>query len=142
MSLVDRMHELLELYESMGAERDDGINAIQELTEPSDDVRKAEAEYRFIERLTFSEFGDIVAMMDDVYRDHFLDFPVWARNLAFRLACLLEPQNAEIRRRAAIDLRYFGPDWDMEADRLDAEADELERQAAAHEAGTREGEVH
>ncbi|WP_199247056.1 hypothetical protein [[Phormidium] sp. ETS-05] len=52
--------------------------------------------------------------------------PVWARNLAFRLACLQAPQNHEIRRRAAADLRCFGPDWDDEAERLEREADRLE----------------
>jgi hypothetical protein len=47
----------------------------------------------------------------------------------FVAACLLEPFNAEIRRRAAADLRSFGPDWDAEADRLEKEAEEIEASA-------------
>ncbi len=92
-----------------------------------DKRERLKAEHRFIETLMFSDFNEIVAMLDKALADDWIGVPVWARNLAFRFACLLEPKNAEIRRRAAADLRCFGPDWDEKADRLDREADELER---------------
>jgi hypothetical protein len=85
-----------------------------------------EAEHRFCEQLAVSRSGEIISMLDTVLADHFMEFPVWARMLAFRLACLLEPGNAAIRRRAAADLRLFGPDWDAQADALDLEAARIE----------------
>jgi len=65
-------------------------------------------------------------MLDKALAEDWMGLPVWARNLAFRLACLLAPKNPEIRRRAAADLRCFGPDWDGEADRLEREAYQLD----------------
>ncbi|HIK11535.1 MAG TPA: hypothetical protein IGS52_14960 [Oscillatoriaceae cyanobacterium M33_DOE_052] len=87
---------------------------------------RTEAEYRFIETLTFSNFDEIVAMLDKSLTEDWMAMPVWARNLAFRLACLQAPKNHEIRRRAAADLRCFGPDWDGEAEQLEREAYHLE----------------
>ncbi|MBI1923182.1 hypothetical protein HYR99_02915 [Candidatus Poribacteria bacterium] len=99
--------------------------AMAEMLKAKDTRERIEAEHRFIEILTFSDFNEIVAMLEVALTNDWLGFPVWARNLAFRLTCLLEPKNAEIRRRAAADLRCFGPDWDEEADRLEREADEF-----------------
>lgn len=84
-------------------------------------------EQRFIELLTFSTYDEIVWLLDRTYAtpDEFLALPVWIRNLAFRLACLQQPGNAEIRERAATDLRLFGPDWDSIADDLDQEAQRI-----------------
>ncbi len=53
---------------------------------------------------------------------------VWMRNLTFRLVCLEQPTNATIQRAAARDLRCFGPDWDIIADRLEQEAIQIEQQ--------------
>jgi hypothetical protein len=88
-------------------------------------VNLAESEHHFIEILTFSSPEEIRGMLDVALSTNWMEFPVWARNLAFRLVCILEPYNADIRRRAAIDLRSFGPDWDKEADRLDQEAERI-----------------
>jgi len=85
----------------------------------------AELEHRFIEEVTFAEFNEAKSLMEYIYQYNFLEFPVWARNIVFRLACLMQPTNAEIRNQAAIDLRYFGPDWDTIADHLEQEAAEL-----------------
>jgi hypothetical protein len=90
---------------------------------------RGEAEHRFCEQLAYSQSGEIMAMLDTVLADHFMEFPVWSRMLAFRLACLLEPGNPAIRRRAAADLRLFGPDWDDQADALDREANTIESSA-------------
>lgn len=103
------------------------LDLAQKMQNLSDLYRRVEAERLFVEKLTFSEFDDIVMMLDEMLETHWIDFPVWARNLSFRLACLLAPNNIEIRRRTAIDLRSFGPDWDIEADRLDEIANELEK---------------
>lgn len=102
------------------------IETMVEMLTEEDDFKRTEAEHRFIEVLTFSSFNEIVAMLDKVLAENWIGLPVWARNMAFRFACLLAPKNAEIRRRAAADLRCFGPDWDAEAERLEQEADSLE----------------
>jgi hypothetical protein len=53
-------------------------------------------------------------------------FPAWVRNLAYRLACLQEPNNSSLLRKAAADLRFAGPDWDNDADELMRRAQSLE----------------
>ena len=98
------------------------LEIAQIMIRTNDLPKKQELENKFIEVLTFSEANEIIAMLDEILATHWLEFPVWARNLSFRLACLLRPGDPEIRRRAAIDLRSFGPDWDTEAERLDQEA--------------------
>ena len=102
------------------------IETMLQMLRTEDDFERTEAEHRFMELLTFSSFDEIVAMLDKTMAEDWIGLPVWARNLAFRFACLLAPKNAEIRRRAAADLRCFGPDWDAEALRLEQEADSLE----------------
>ena len=102
------------------------IETMLQMLSKEDDFERTEAEHRFIEVLTFSSFDEIVAMLDKILAEDWIGLPVWARNLAFRFGCLLAPKNAEIRRRAAADLRCFGPDWDAEAERLEEEADSLE----------------
>ncbi|MBI3960393.1 MAG: hypothetical protein HY328_16385 [Chloroflexi bacterium] len=96
-----------------------------EVVESADDPEKAEREHRFIEALTFSSFDEIVELLNEIDGKYWTEFPVWARNLAYHLASLLQPQNAAIRARAAMGMRSFGPDWDDEADRLEAEAARL-----------------
>jgi hypothetical protein len=103
------------------------LDAMHEMLRTEDIAERIEAERRFTEVLTFSSFNEIVEMLDTALANYWIEFPVWARNLAFRLASLLQPHNAEIRRRAAADLRCFGPDWDAEADRLVKEAETIER---------------
>ena len=79
-----------------------------------------------IEVATFASAAALTSALDRAIGEDFLGVPPWARNLVFRLACLQSPDDADLRRRAANDLRAFGPDWDAEADRLDREADALE----------------
>jgi hypothetical protein len=52
--------------------------------------------------------------------------PPWARNLAYRLACLQRPDDPQLLREAASDLLSFGPDWDTFAEDLKRRAAELE----------------
>ncbi|RKG94007.1 hypothetical protein D7V97_39530 [Corallococcus sp. CA053C] len=87
---------------------------------------RSEAEYRFIETLTFSATKDIIAFLDEVYARDFTALPVWMRNLAFRLACLQDPDNAALLRKAAADLDCFGPDWDDQVAELRQRAQRLE----------------
>ncbi len=102
-----------------------------DLLKVDDPNERLEAEHCYIEMLTFSRSEEIIDMLDQVMAEDWIGFPVWARNLAFRLACLLDQENAQIRRRAAADLRSFGPDWDDEADRLIEEADEIDRRTSS-----------
>jgi hypothetical protein len=88
----------------------------------ADEHDRLRADQRFVEIVTFSSAGEIIQMLDMVLSADWIGFPVWARNLAFRLACLLEPMNAQLLLRAAADLLSFGPDWDAEARALEQRA--------------------
>jgi hypothetical protein len=85
-------------------------------------------EARFIELLTFAAAEDVIVLLEHIHQTDFLSMPVWMRNLAFRLVCLQQPMNATIRRAAALDLRCFGPDWDVIADQLEQDAILIEQQ--------------
>lgn len=87
---------------------------------------RSEAEYRLVEALTFSPSRDILAFLDETLARDFTALPVWLRNLAFRLACLQEPDNPVLLRKAAADLECFGPDWDEEVAALRQRAQVLE----------------
>jgi hypothetical protein len=87
----------------------------------------AGAAQRLVEHAIFAAPDELVAALDVAIGEDLLGLPPWARNLLFRLACLQAPGDADLRRRAASDLRLFGPDWDAEADRLDREADAVDR---------------
>jgi hypothetical protein len=79
----------------------------------------------FIEVLTFADADTIVAMIRETIPDLTGDLPVWARNLAFRLACLQRPHDAELLRAAGLDLYAHGPDWDDHAEELRRRAEDL-----------------
>src|SRR5262245_41142278 len=101
--------------------------AFSKMNETESCEQRIEAERRLIEILTFSPSSEITIMLERAVEDDWLGVPVWFRNLAYRLICLQEPDNVNIRRRAAADLLCLGPDWDLEADRLRREADEIEQ---------------
>lgn len=78
---------------------------------------------RFVEEVTFADAEAILDMLDSVLAGDWIGFPVWARSLAYRLACLQRPDDEVLLRAAAADLRTFGPDWDNQADALERQAD-------------------
>ncbi|MFF9282180.1 hypothetical protein [Streptomyces griseosporeus] len=80
----------------------------------------------FVEKVTFATADEIVAMLREVLAEDWMALPPWARNLAYRLACLQRPDDAELLREAAADLLCFGPDWDEQAEELKRRAAELE----------------
>lgn len=98
-------------------------------------LERSEAEYRLIEQLTFSSARDIVEFLDAASRRDLLLLPVWLRNLAYRLACLQEPDNAALLRRAAADLKFVGPDWNDISEALSKRADVLESGGATGPGG-------
>ncbi|MEZ0108619.1 hypothetical protein ABH920_002620 [Catenulispora sp. EB89] len=83
----------------------------------------------FIETLTFADVDEIRAMVDE-FVINVGPLPVWARNLAYRLACLQRPDNAALLREASIDLWMHGPDWDSIAGELGRRADTIDGGAA------------
>jgi hypothetical protein len=83
------------------------------------DATRLDLERAFVEAVTFAEADEIVDMVRQVLSEDWIGFPVWARNLSYRLACLLRPGDAALRREAAADLRSVGPDWDDIAARLE-----------------------
>ncbi|MFG2912079.1 hypothetical protein ACGF0D_04155 [Kitasatospora sp. NPDC048298] len=84
-------------------------------------------EFHFIERLTFADAKEIIAMLRTLCPqlvDGYL--PVWARNLAYRLLLLQRPDDPALIRAAADSLHLHGPDWDDIAEELKQRADALE----------------
>ncbi|MDX3312059.1 hypothetical protein ACWGH3_32495 [Streptomyces sp. NPDC054884] len=85
-----------------------------------------EATRDFVEKLTFATADEILAMLRDVLTEDWMALPPWARNLAYRLACLQRPDDPLLLREAAADLLSFGPDWDTYAEDLRRRAAELD----------------
>lgn len=83
-----------------------------------------EATRDFIEVLTFADAATIMTMIRETIPDLTGDLPIWARNLAYRLACLQRSDDAELLRAASHDLYAHGPDWDDHAEDLLHRADE------------------
>ncbi|MEH0981897.1 hypothetical protein [Micromonospora sp. CPCC 205556] len=84
-----------------------------------------DATWEFIETLTFADADEITTMMQETSPVPTVGLPVWARNLAYRLACLQRPDDAELLRAAGTDLYLHGPDWNEHARELLLRADEL-----------------
>ncbi|WP_405110625.1 hypothetical protein OG559_30830 [Micromonospora sp. NBC_01405] len=80
-----------------------------------DSSREPEAAREFVESITFASADEITAMLREILAKDWMGLPPWARNLAYRLACLQRPSDAELLREAASDLLAFGPDWDAQA---------------------------
>ncbi|MEH0842185.1 hypothetical protein V6U81_07305 [Micromonospora sp. CPCC 205711] len=77
----------------------------------------------YVEVVTFASADEIVEMLKVLLEEDWMGLPAWARNLAFRLACLQRPDDVELLRVAASDLYAFGPDWDAIAADLYRQAD-------------------
>ncbi|MFC8507732.1 hypothetical protein ACFU3J_03175 [Streptomyces sp. NPDC057411] len=73
---------------------------------------------KFVEAVTFEDPDVIYRDMKHLLREDWMALPSWARNLAFRLACLQKPDDRELLMAAAADLEQFGPDWDGQAAEL------------------------
>ncbi|MFB7874973.1 hypothetical protein ACFC06_06925 [Nocardia sp. NPDC056064] len=91
----------------------------------------SDAAREFIETVTFSSSTEISAMLRREIGLDWMALPVWARNLSYRLACLQDPENAELLNEAAIDLYSFGPDWDDHASELAEHARALKEEGTS-----------
>lgn len=80
----------------------------------------------FVEVVTFADPDVIHEGLRTVLDEDWMGLPVWARNIAFRLACLQRPEDPGLFRAAAVDLEAFGPDWDGIAAELNKQADDLD----------------
>ncbi|OKI84561.1 hypothetical protein [Micromonospora sp. CB01531] len=89
------------------------------------EVRNIEQE--FVEVVTFAPADEIVAVLHTVIDENWIGLPVWARNLAYRIACLQRPDDVALLREAATDLRNFGPDWNDIASAMKERAESLEK---------------
>ncbi|GLY00662.1 hypothetical protein [Actinoplanes sp. NBRC 101535] len=87
---------------------------------------KVDAMRTFAERVTFASADEILSVLREIAAEDWIAMPPWARNLAFRLACLQRPTDVAILREAAADLLSFGPDWDAHAFELQSRADQIE----------------
>ncbi|MCP2259970.1 hypothetical protein LX15_003681 [Streptoalloteichus tenebrarius] len=97
---------------------------LPEVSAERNDSQRLSDRCRFIEILTFADPDEILAMLHYVFEKDYL-YPVWARNLAYRLACLQRPNDPDLLREAAADLYLFG-DWNDISDSLEAEADRID----------------
>ncbi|MFJ6167335.1 hypothetical protein ACIQH6_19615 [Micromonospora orduensis] len=89
------------------------------------EVRNIEQE--FVDVVTFAPADQIVAVLHTVLDEDWMGLPVWARNLAYRMACLQRPDDVALLREAATDLRNFGPDWNDIASAMNERAESLEK---------------
>ena len=115
------MGKLLELARELSSRQlgDQGVARVREI------------EQDFIEVVTFASVEEIVSTLHTVLGEDWIGLPVWARNLAFRLACLQRPDDAALLREAAGDLLSFGPDWDDVAASLREQAARMEQPGLA-----------
>jgi len=65
----------------------------------------------YIEALTGSPAEDIEVMLRTMFDKYYSEFPFWARLIAFRLLCLLEPENDSFKKWAQGDVSAFGGPW-------------------------------
>lgn len=72
-----------------------------------------------MELITFSSSDDLLAMLSAVRLELFSAFPLWASALAYRLLCLMNPNDRLLHEAATSFLRMFGPEYEELADRLD-----------------------
>jgi hypothetical protein len=79
----------------------------------------------FIETVTFASADEILAALRTIGAQDPMAVPVWARNLAYRLAVLQRPDDADLLREAAIDLYTYGPDWDDIAEEMKQRAEQM-----------------
>ncbi|WP_367324973.1 hypothetical protein [Streptomyces sp. HUAS ZL42] len=100
--------------------------SLSQAIDGADSRQVNEAAREFVEKLTFATADEILAMLRDVLAEDWMALPPWARNLAYRLACLQRPDDPRLLREAAADLLSFGPDWDTFAEDLRRRAAELE----------------
>ncbi|KOV95120.1 hypothetical protein ADK65_29990 [Streptomyces sp. NRRL B-1140] len=100
--------------------------SLSQAIDGGDSQQVNETTREFIEKLTFATADEILAMLEDVLTEDWMALPPWARNLAYRLACLQRPDDPQLLREAASDLLSFGPDWDTFAEDLKRRAAELE----------------
>lgn len=100
--------------------------SLSQAIDNADSQQVNEAGRDFIEKLTFATADEILAMLRELLAEDWMALPPWARNLAYRLACLQRPDDPRLLREAAADLLCFGPDWDAFAEDLKRRAAELE----------------
>lgn len=100
--------------------------SLVEVSQEGDSNDKVDAARTFVERVTFAPAEEILAVLRGIAAEDWMAMPPWARNLAFRLACLQCPVDVALLREAAADLLSFGPDWDDYAYELQDRADRIE----------------
>lgn len=107
------------------------------LTDPKGfraDQDRQVAVMEFVEKLTFAPADDILEMLRADFERRW-GLPVWARNLAYRLACLQRPDDPHLLRMAASDLYLHGPDRDHIAEDLNRRAARMEPESSETEPG-------
>lgn len=88
----------------------------------------------YIESLCFASKSEIVKLLEHVDERYEMQFPFWARLLAFRFALLQSPDDPELLEWAGAMLRtYGGPDYDDIANDYLQKADEIKKKNQARD---------
>jgi hypothetical protein len=72
----------------------------------------------FMIELSFSTPDEIREFLASTLGKDFLSLPLWMRTVAYRLICLQDPNNIELKKAAAYDLLSFGRDGAVHAIKL------------------------
>lgn len=104
----------------------DLFRATEDLKRAKDDRSQLDASMEFAEVIAFVTADEILMVLRTEREHDWLGLPVWAHNLAYRLACLQRPNDPDLLREAAGDLLAVGPDWDEHAEALVRRADHLD----------------
>ncbi|MDQ0685349.1 hypothetical protein QFZ56_004312 [Streptomyces achromogenes] len=89
----------------------------------ADGRQVGEATRDFVEKLTFATADEIQAMLRDVLAEDWTALPPWARNLAYRPACLARPRRPTTAPRGGRgfmqgghrDRHWNEPQWNRES---------------------------
>lgn len=83
------------------------------------DAEVNETRDQLIELITFGSSHELLAMLSAVRYELFGAFPLWASALAYRLLCLMNPDDRPLREAATSFLRCFAPEYEELADRIE-----------------------
>ncbi|WP_223809050.1 hypothetical protein [Nocardiopsis listeri] len=123
-----------EVLEEHVSELSRSADAMVDPEGPREDQDRQVAFMEFVEKLTFAPADDILEMLSTDFERRW-GLPVWARNLAYRLACLQRPDDPYLLRMAASDLYLHGPDWDRQAEELNRRAARMDPESSETEPG-------
>ena len=95
------------------------ISIVEQMMKINNDWKKLyEVTTNYIETLSVSSSDEIHEMLQYVDKHYFLEFPYWARLIAFRILVLMKPNDLKIKHWVTSVLGVFGdPKRDKEIEK-------------------------